>query len=305
MKHLIIVNTHAGNGKQAAEKAKEAFEGLNYQIYETVDQRSAISFLKDYFNKNKEETVRVYACGGDGTLHEVVNGLVGYKNAELALYACGTGNDFAKIYGGKDTFNDFKALINGKIEEIDLTKLEGDKMKEPWYSVNVINFGFDAIVGAKGNENKKKGIKKPYGFAHAIVPAILHGRNNKIIVKADGEQLNEKKMLLASVSQGQWVGGEYHASPKSDNKDGLLDVCLVKTMTLVRLLAQFFSAYHDGKHVDSPKLKKKVIFRRAKEVSISAPIDIDLCVDGEMIRGKEFKCTIMPKAIKFVVPEKK
>ncbi|MBE6141441.1 MAG: YegS/Rv2252/BmrU family lipid kinase [Erysipelotrichaceae bacterium] len=302
MKHLIICNTHAGHGKDAKELALKAFEGLDFEIYETVDQRSAISFLRNYFKDHKELT-RVYACGGDGTLHEVVNGLVGVKNAELALYACGTGNDFAKVYGGKDKFLDFKKLIHGNPTPIDLTKLEGPSMKEPWYSINVINFGFDAIVGAKGNENKKKGIKDPYGFTHAIVPAILHGRFNKATITADGEDLNGKKFLLGSVSQGQFVGGEWHAAPKSNNTDGLLDVCVAKTMTFLGLMTKLFGAYHDGKHIDNPKLKKKVIYRRSKEVTIVAPSDIDLCVDGEMIRGNNFKCTIVPQAIKFVIPE--
>ena len=302
MKHLIIVNTHAGHGKEAKSIAEEAFKGLDYEIYETVDQRSVIGYLRNYFKKNTEQT-RVYACGGDGTLHEVVNGLVGTPNAELALYACGTGNDFAKVYGGKDKFLDFKKLINGKVQPIDLTKLEGPSMSEPWYSINVINFGFDAIVGAKGNENKKKGLKDPYGFTHAIVPAIIHGRFNKATIYADGENLNGKKFLLGSVAQGQYVGGEWHAAPKSDNTDGLLDVCAVKTMTFLGLMTKLFGAYHDGKHVDNPKLAKKVVYRRSKEVLIVAPEDIDLCVDGEMIRGNDFRCTIVPKAIKFVIPE--
>ena len=303
MKHLIIVNTHAGTGKDTAVIAQEAFKGLDFDIYETVDQRSATSFLNQYFKKNKDELVRVYACGGDGTLHEVVNGLVGVKNAELALYACGTGNDFAKVYGGKDKFNDFKKLSQWKAKPIDLTKLESPTLKTPWYSINVINFGFDAIVGAKGNENKQKGIKDPYGFTHAIVPAILHGRFNKIVVSADDEPMNKEKLLLSSVSQGQYVGGEYKASPKSDNTDGLLDVIVMKTMGLFRLLIQYFAKYHDGKHLDDPKLMKRIVYKRAKVVTIKAPQDIDLCVDGEMIRGSEFTCTVMPGAIKFVVPE--
>lgn len=303
MKHLIIVNTHAGHGADTAAIAEEAFKGMDYQIYETVDQRSAISFLKEYFKKNTNEVTRVYACGGDGTLHEVVNGLVGVPNAELALYACGTGNDFAKVYGGKDKFNDFKKLAKWEAKPIDLTKLEGETLNEPWYSINVINFGFDAIVGAKGNENKKKGKSDPYGFKNAIVPAIIHGRFNKTTVIADGKNLNGTKLLLASISQGKFVGGEYQASPKSDNTDGLADVIVLKTMSLMRLLIQYFGKYHDGKHLDEPKLMKRIYYTRAKEVEIKAPEDIDICVDGEMIRGKEFKCTVIPGAIKFVVPE--
>lgn len=302
MKHLILLNSHAGKGEDLKVKIEEAFKGLDYQVFESTAPRSITAYLKEYFKKEKGQ-VRVYACGGDGTLHEAVDGLVGVKNAELALYAAGTGNDFAKVYGGKDKFLDFNNLIKWEAKPIDLSKLETPNFEEPWYSINVINFGFDAIVGAKGNENKIKGRANPYGFRQAIVPAIMHGRFNKTTVYADGEDLNGQKMLLASVAQGKFVGGEYMASPKSDNTDGLMDVIVFKTMSLFRLLIQLFGKYHDGKHLDDPKIRKWCYYKRAKEVEIKAPEDIDLCVDGEMIRGKEFKVTCLPGAIKFVVPQ--
>ena len=318
MKHLIILNQKAGKEKDVSkfrEEIEEAFQGLDYEIYFTEGPRKVIQYLRDYFKANPDEPTRVYACGGDGTIHEVVNGLVGAKNAELAVYAVGTGNDFVKIYSksdkyedivkektGENRFKDFKALINGQVEEIDLSKIYGPSMEEPWYSINVINFGFDAIVGAKGNENKAKGKKNPYG-AGAIIPAILGGRFNKIIVKADGKPLNKKRLLNSAVAQGQWVGGEYHASPKSDNKDGLLDVTLLHCMSLVGLMAKYFGPYQKGEHLDNLKKFKKFEYVRASEVEIiSEKKDVDICVDGEFVRGKSFKIEVMPKALKFVVP---
>lgn len=318
MKHLIILNQKAGKEKDISafkKEIEEAFKGLEYEIYYTEGPRKVIPFLKKYLSENSKDTVRVYACGGDGTIHEVVNGLVGAKNAELAIYAVGTGNDFVKIYSkskdyndivknktGEQRFKNFADLINGKVQEIDLSKISGPSMDEAWYSVNVINFGFDAIVGAKGNINKSKGIKNPYG-PRAIIPAILGGRFNRIIVKADGVQLNKKRLLMSAVSQGQWVGGEYHASPKSDNTDGLMDVTLLNCMSLMRLMIKFFTPYRLGQHLDNPKLMKKFAYAKAKEVEIISPKkDIDICVDGEIIRGKTFKVEVMPKAIKFVIP---
>ena len=318
MKHLIILNSKAGQEKDLeAFKAQveDAFKGLNHEIYLTTGPRSVIPYLKEYLSKNNE-VLRIYACGGDGTVHEVVNAIVGFKNVELAVYAAGTGNDFVKIYSksqdyddivknktGENRFKDFKALIEGKAQPIDISKMTGPSMSEPWYSVNVINFGFDAIVGAKGNENKKKGIKNPYGPA-AIIPAILGGRFNKILIKVDGEPLNKKRLLNGALGQGQWVGGQYHASPKSDNTDGLIDVSMLKCMSLARLMIQFFGPYTKGQHMDNPKLMKKINYKRGKVVEIISlgKKDIDMCVDGEIIAGKEFKVEVMPKAIQFVIP---
>lgn len=317
MKHLIVLNAKAGQSKdfEAFKKnVEKSFEGLDYEIHLTSGPRTVIGFLHQYLDKNKDQTVRVYACGGDGTVHEVANGLVGHPNAELAVLAVGTGNDFVKIYSpkqdydsivkeqmGAKRFQSFDKLINGKVEEIDLSKVTSDDMDTPWYSINVINFGFDAIVGIKGNENKNKGIKNPYGPA-AIIPAILGGRFNNIIVKADGEQLNKKKMLLASLAQGQFVGAMYRASPKSDNKDGYIDVMLLKCMSLATLMIKFFGPYTRGEHLDRPKLMKKIVFRRAKEIEIIGKKEVAICVDGEIVRSKQFKVEVMPKALKFVVP---
>lgn len=305
MKHLIIVNTHAGHGQEAKAVAEEAFKGLDFEIYETTGPRSCIDYLKKYFKGNKELT-RVYACGGDGTLHEVVNGLVGVKNAELALYACGTGNDFAKIYGGRERFLDFKKLINAKATPIDLSKLESASIKEPYYSVNVINFGFDAIVGARGNYYKENGLPEgtpegtnPYDYALKH-DAMKHGRFNDIEVYADGEKLNEKQMLLATLAQGQYVGGQFRCAPKSDNTDGLIDVCVLKTMTFLGL-GMIIGTYTKGKHLD--RKRRKIVYRRAKEIEMRSSIDFDVCVDGEMIKGNNFKVTVVPSAIKFVIPE--
>lgn len=303
MKHLIVINPKAGNSKDVAKNALEAFKGLDFEIYETVSPRSVINYLREYLIKHAHETVRVYACGGDGTINEVVNGMVGAPNAELAIYACGTGNDFVKIYGGAKKFLDFKTLINGTPKIVDLSKVSGETLDKDMYSINVINFGFDAIVGATGNENKLKGKPNPYGFKNAIVPAILHGRFNKGSIYADGENLNGKKYLLGSLAQGQFIGGEYHASPKSDNTDGLIDVIVAKPMSFIRLMAQLFSKYHDGKHLDDKRILKRLYYRRAKEVEFICPKETIVCVDGEIIKGKRFKIDSVPAAIKVVIPE--
>ena len=313
MKHLIVFNPSAGNnGATEAFRAliKEKFAGLDYEVYETEGPRSVIPFLRKYL-KEQKDTVRVYACGGDGTVHEVANGLVGAKNAELAIFPAGTGNDFVKSYGVTneeiEKYRNFDALIKGQPVEIDLSKLSGGNLEEPLYSINVINFGFDAIVGARGNYYKENGFPKkvkegtnPYDYALKN-DAMKYGRFNDIEVFADGEKLNEKQMLLATLAQGQWVGGQFKCAPKSDNTDGLIDVCVLKTMTFLGL-GMIIGTYTKGKHLDKPR--KKIVYRQAKEIKMVAPQEFDVCVDGEMIKGNNFTVEVCPKAIKLVPPAK-
>ena len=314
MKHLIVFNAGAGSNKERADafrkQIEESFKGLDYEVYETEGPRAVIPFLKKYLSNNKD-TVRVYACGGDGTIHEVVNGLVGFDNAELAILPTGTGNDFVKSYGvmneNRNEFLSFKPLINGQPVEIDVSKITGGNLQEPLYSVNVINFGFDAIVGARGNYYKEHGLPakakpgtNPYDYALKN-DAMKHGRFNDIEVVADGEKLNEKQMLLATLAQGQWVGGQFKCAPKSDNTDGLIDVCVLKTMTFLGL-GMIIGTYTKGKHLDKPR--KKIVYRQAKKIEMFGPQEFDVCVDGEMIKGNNFVVEVCPKAIKLVPPSK-
>ena len=266
MKHLIIFNPAAGKandgGAAFEQKIKESFEGLDYEIYKTTGPRAVVEFLKGYLKKNAKDTVRIYACGGDGTVNEAVNGMVDFDNAELAILPTGTGNDFVKIYGvtneNVEKYRDFKPLINAQPIEVDLSKISGASLREPMYSINVINFGFDAIVGARGNYYKEHGLPKdakegtnPYDYALKH-DAMKWGRFNDIEVFADGEKLNEKQMLLATLAQGQFVGGQFKCAPKSDNTDGLIDVCVLKTMTFLGL-GMIIGTYTKGKHLDRRK----------------------------------------------------
>ena len=301
MKHLIIFNGTAGEGKaiEHLSNVDYSFNDLDYEIHITKEPGEATKFLKDYLS-NYKDPIRVYACGGDGTLNECVNGVYGFDNVELACYAIGTGNDFVKIYGGTNNFTDLIKLINGKAVAVDLSEITGPSLEHPVYSINVINVGFDAIVGAYGNKYKLKGKKDPY--SKAIVPAIFKGRFNKIKVTADGEVVTRKKMLLCSLAHGQYVGGKFKCAPRSINTDGLIDICVVHTMSLFGFLG-ILGPYTEGIHFDTPKFAKKLTYKQATHILVESEKEMYICVDGEMHRGKTFEIKSIPSALKFVIPE--
>ena len=141
MRHVFIINPAAGK-VDAREKILEGLSRLHnvdYEIYLTEGVGDATAYVKDYCNTYREP-IRFYACGGDGTLNEVANGVVGYPHASMGCFACGSGNDFVKYYGGKKYFSDVAALIEAEEEPIDLMRV-GDK-----YAINATHFGFDSSV---------------------------------------------------------------------------------------------------------------------------------------------------------------
>ena len=143
MKHVFVINPSAGSGAHI-EKLKEKISklGCDCEIYETKAHLDATAFVKEYC-KNYTEEVRFYACGGDGTVKEVADGVVGVPHASMSVCPIGSGNDFVKYFGGAEAFSDLEALVNAKSKKIDTICVSADGAEDT-YSINVCNFGFEA-----------------------------------------------------------------------------------------------------------------------------------------------------------------
>ena len=107
MKHIFIVNPHAGATSAVEELRNELAGsefGSDYEFYVTKAPLDATKYVRSRCEAEPESTLRFYACGGDGTLNEVASGAIGFSNAEVACYPCGSGNDYIKYYGSKEDF---------------------------------------------------------------------------------------------------------------------------------------------------------------------------------------------------------
>ena len=125
MKHVFIVNPAAGKKDCTGEVSRHIQEicremGLEFAIYKTSRPGHATELVQQIAGAEPEKHFRFYACGGDGTIHEVANAIYGYPQASMSCYPVGSGNDFVKYYGGKDRFLDPVALCAAPEESIDL-----------------------------------------------------------------------------------------------------------------------------------------------------------------------------------------
>ena len=300
MKHVFIINPAAGR-ENSYQKIKDALQALDtpidYELYVTKNAKDAISYIRDYCSKYTDP-VRFYACGGDGTLNETVNGIVGFDHASLGCYPCGSGNDFVKYYGGKELFFNLKELIEAPEESIDLMRV-GDK-----YSINATHFGFDSCVANTMRKvRRKKLIGGKNAYTTGVVVGLFKGMKNECKVYVDGELLNpEGKILLCTIANGQYVGGSFRCAPRSLDNDGLLEVCLVKPVshiTFIRLIGE----YTKGNHLDNPKFQKYISYCRGKNIRIEAPEGFIYSLDGELVSQNNFEVEVMPRAIRFAVPK--
>ena len=300
MKYFFIMNPKAGAGT-AGEVIRKAIETLpekeQCEIYETKGVRDATAFVKQWCTEHPEEEARFIACGGDGTLNEVINGAVGFENASVTCYPCGSGNDFVKAAGGIDAFLDVPAIVHAEAKPIDLLKV-GE-----FYSDNVVNFGFDTTVAITVNKDRDKtGHGSKNSYTKGIVKALITSMNNKCTVKADGEVINpDGKMLLCTVANGQYVGGSFKCAPRAELDDGWIEVCLVKPISRIRFV-KILDTYTNGKHLDDPKMQDIVVYRRAKKVEVDAPDGFAYSLDGEIIYENHFTVEIVPGAVKFAAP---
>lgn len=303
MKHIFIVNPAAGPRSAVDELKLKLIEiGVidNVEIYVTKTPHDATEYVRSRLEAEPDETLRFYACGGDGTLHEVAEGTLGHKNAEIACYPSGSGNDYIKCYGiGKEPFLDIKKMMESPAEPVDMMSVCGN------YSINVCNFGFECVVAdTMAKVRRKKLIGGKNAYTTGIVKAIFTGMRNKCKVYADGELLNPKgSMLLCTVANGQYVGGAYKCAPRSENNDGLLEICLVKPISIFRFLS-LIGDYKNGTHL-SPKYEKIITYRRARKVEVFTESDDSLiCIDGEIDRSRNFTVEVIPGAVKFAAPVK-
>lgn len=233
---------------------------------------------------------RVVAVGGDGTVSEVVNGLVG-TGASLGVIPAGTGNDFIRSAGIPADPSDAAATaFVGRETALDVATANGR------YFINVGGVGLDAEV--------VRDVSRIPGYFGGTIAYLLGVFKNFVTytpapveIIADG-QIFERKALLVAVGNGLFYGGGMKVLPAARLDDGLLDVCIAGNMSRPEILRALPRLYR-GTHLGLPKVE----MLRAREVTITSHRPLSIQVDGEIVGHVPVTFRVEPGALKVVVPE--
>lgn len=241
-----------------------------------------------------DKDIAFVVCGGDGTLNEVINGVMcecAYANTEISMIPTGSGNDFIRNFSEK-----------GRKFKVDLMRYNNR------YAVNVINTGFDSEVAI--GMNRYKGIPMVSGSLAYIlaVGEVFFKRMGKYyeitITAANGEVEHLNGIFLSVVvGNGSYYGGGFKAAPLASVNDGLLDVIIIKKMSRIAFL-KLISSYQKGTHINPEtkqlvdKFDKHFLYRQCKKIHIKGMTE--LAADGEIEQIEEVDITVVPEVINFV-----
>ena len=311
MKHYFIINPKAGakDTSELIQRRIESFQewtGEDWEAYVTSAPGDAANYTAYVCQDHPDTPMRFYACGGDGTLNEVLSGAMGHANAQLALYPSGSGNDFLRCFGAKGDFLDFERLAEGTPTPTDVMRITvGQGPDAPVrYCINVCGLGFDAYVGRNMQRIKRwpiVGGKRSY--VSSLVASFLFHRRSRCTVMVDGELfLDNAPFLFCTVNNGRYEGGGFCGAPNAMTDDGLLDIFRIKPVPILRF-PSLVKLYHDGRHVDSPSAQDIFEFRQGTEVDITCRRPMPCVIDGEILLSDHYHVELLPKAIDFIIPK--
>ncbi len=295
MIHLFIINPAAGKRDKTDEYRQKIQEvankrGLDYKIEVSRKPGDCTRIAREAAQSGQE--YRIYACGGDGTLNEVVAGVAGYQNVAVTHYAGGSGNDFVKIFDHPEPFRDLEALMDCREYTFDLVRCNED------ISLNICSVGLDARIGTNVASFKRLPlVSGPMAYILSTVVNTIKGVAEHYRVKVNGEELEGEYTLICACN-GRFYGGGFNPVPTADPSDGMLDVLLIKKVSRLKVAA-VVGKYKDGQYENYPDLIRHI---RTDNLTILCDKETPINLDGELRIAREVYISIAKEKLRFFYP---
>lgn len=272
---ILIANPISGKGKAktVAEQTHAALTSANHkgEIQLTTGTGDAKRFAHEAVSSGIQWVI---ACGGDGTLHEIVNGIATFSDVTLGLIPCGRGNDLATAVGiPRKPQQAIEVLLSGKTKNIDLGYVRSDKETEHYFAT-IATCGYDTEVSRRGSLRTTP-FSGTASYIYAAVVTLFHYKCPFVKIEADFGT-HEGPLLLAATGSTKSYGGGFQIVPNAQFDDGLFDVCLinpVSSFTVLRLMVTLFW----GGHVSHPAVN----IQQTRSLRIETDPPVMLYADGE------------------------
>lgn len=288
----ILRNPASGRGRSASAwqrfEAEASRLGLRYVAQETLGPGAAAEQARELARTHAV----VVAAGGDGTLGEVANGLLG-TGAALGIVPLGTGNDFSRMLGiGTSVERAAQALAQGSLFDCDAIRVEFEDGTSR-IAMNICGTGFDAAVAERINRGIR-GLGGTAAYLAAVAMELAVHRPRKFWLEAETERWAEKAMLVCAANAASYGGG-MRVAPQASLEDGLLDLVVVGAVGMGRFLTQFPKVF-SGKHVGLPE----VAYVQTPEVRVESDERVPVLADGDIVGTTPVKFRVLPGAIQVV-----
>lgn len=301
--HIIILNPTSGRGRGGTRRAAldtlldEGGHGIGWEIRETESPGDATRLARE---AALEGATTIAAAGGDGTLSEVLNGIMESGAASrLAVIPLGTGNDFSRHIGlGTNLPLSVETFLRGQDLVIDIGRVTfGDSSR---YFLNICGTGFDALCAARVDGGRKhffmKHVKGMPAYLLAVLAELRGLTPAHLTCNFDG-QTSVDKAVLCAVANSSSYGGGMLVAPDAELEDGLFDICTIGDAGRMEFLKAFPGVFK-GTHVTHPK----VTMRRAASVRLDSDPSLPILVDGDVAGFTPAQFEILRRAITLEVP---
>ncbi len=296
MKHLFIINPAAGSKDRTADYRQQidtvcGKRGLDYEIAVSNAPGNCGEIARQAAQTGEE--YRVYACGGDGTLNEVVSGVAGYDNVAVTMFCGGSGNDFVKIFNETEPFRDLEQLLDCKEAVFDLVRCNED------ICLNICSVGLDARIGTDVSRYKRLPLLSGFrAYAASTVVNVIRGIAEHYVVEINGQRLDGERTMICACN-GRYYGGGFNPVPEADPTDGLLDVLVVEKVSRLQV-AGVVGKYKAGRYKELPKLVRHY---KTDKLRIICDKPTSISLDGELRTAQIVDISVAREKLRFFYPK--
>ena len=296
MKHLFIINPAAGSRDRTEDYRRQIDsvcqeKGLDYEIAVSKAPGNCTEIARQAAQTGEE--YRIYACGGDGTLNEVVSGVAGYDNVAVTMFCGGSGNDFVKIFNDTKPFRELDQLLDCKEAVFDLVRCNDD------VSLNICSVGLDARIGTDVANYKRLPLLSGFrAYVASTVVNVIRGIAEHYVVHINGQTIDGEHTMICACN-GRFYGGGFNPVPEADPTDGLLDVLVVKKVSRLQV-AGVVGKYKSGRYKE---LSHLITHFKTDKLRIICDKPTKLNLDGEPRTAKVIDISIAKEKLRFFYPK--